>query len=66
MHWAQMCIRDRGDFEGIYEAMEGCPVTIRFLDPPLHECVPTEEQDSELLAKDMGKSVADILSLIHI
>ena len=53
-----------GDFEGIYEAMEGCPVTIRFLDPPLHEFVPTEEHDIELLAKDMGKSVADIKAII--
>ena len=50
----------QGDFEGIYEAMEGCPVTIRFLDPPLHEFLPTDEADIELLAKDMG------LSLIHI
>ena len=53
-----------GDFEGIYEAMEGCPVTIRFLDPPLHEFVPTEERDIELLAKDMNKSVADIKAII--
>ena len=54
----------QSDFEGIYEAMEGCPVTIRFLDPPLHEFVPTEEADIELLAKDMGKSVADIKAII--
>ena len=54
----------QGDFEGIYEAMEGCPVTIRFLDPPLHEFVPTEERDIELLAKDMNKSVADIKAII--
>ena len=54
----------QSDFEGIYEAMEGCPVTIRFLDPPLHEFVPTEEADIELLAKDMGKSVADIKNII--
>ena len=54
----------QSDFEGIYEAMEGCPVTIRFLDPPLHEFVPTEEADIELLAKDMGKSVSDIKSII--
>ena len=67
-----MCIRDRdkilpyqqGDFEGIYEAMEGCPVTIRFLDPPLHEFVPTAEADIELLARDMGKTVAEIKSII--
>ena len=45
----------QGDFEGIYEAMEGCPVTIRFLDPPLHEFVPTEEADIEQLAKDHGQ-----------
>ena len=44
----------QGDFEGIYEALEGNPVTIRFLDPPLHEFVPTEEADIELLAQDMG------------
>ena len=44
--------------------MEGNPVTIRFLDPPLHEFVPTEEADIELLAKDMGKSVAEIKAII--
>ena len=54
----------QSDFEGIYEAMEGCPVTIRFLDPPLHEFLPTDEADIELLAKDMGKTVADIKSII--
>ena len=54
----------QGDFEGIYEAMEGCPVTIRFLDPPLHEFVPTEEKDIELLAKDLGKTVAEIKAII--
>ena len=54
----------QGDFEGIYEAMEGCPVTIRFLDPPLHEFVPTAEADIELLARDMGKTVAEIKSII--
>ncbi len=54
----------QGDFEKIYEAMEGCPVTIRFLDPPLHEFVPTEEKDIELLASDMGKSVDDIKAII--
>ena len=52
------------DFEGIYEAMEGCPVTIRFLDPPLHEFVPTDEADIEALAKTQGKSVAQIKNLI--
>ena len=54
----------QGDFEGIYEAMEGCPVTIRYLDPPLHEFVPTEEDDIAAMAKDMGKSVEDIKTII--
>ncbi len=54
----------QSDFEGIYEAMEGLPVTIRFLDPPLHEFVPTEEADIEKLAADMGKTVADIKNII--
>ena len=61
---AKLLPMQQGDFEGIYEAMEGCPVTIRFLDPPLHEFVPTEEADIELLAKDMGKSVAEIKNII--
>ena len=61
---AKLLPMQQGDFEGIYEAMEGCPVTIRFLDPPLHEFVPTEEHDIGLLAKDMGKSVADIKAII--
>ena len=52
------------DFEGIYEAMEGCPVTIRFLDPPLHEFVPTDPADLALLARDMGKSVEEIQGII--
>ena len=54
----------QSDFEGIYEAMEGCPVTIRFLDPPLHEFVPTEEADIAKLAQDMGKTVEDIKAII--
>ena len=54
----------QSDFEGIYEAMEGYPVTIRFLDPPLHEFVPTEEADIAKLAEDMGKTVADIKAII--
>ena len=61
---AKLLPMQQGDFEGIYEAMEGCPVTIRFLDPPLHEFVPTEEHDIALLAKDMNKSVADIKAII--
>ena len=52
------------DFEGIYEAMEGNPVTIRFLDPPLHEFVPTDEADIEALAKTQGKTVEQIKALI--
>ena len=52
------------DFEGIYEAMQGYPVTIRFLDPPLHEFVPKEEADIEELAKAQGKSVEDIKNII--
>ena len=54
----------QGDFEKLYEALEGCPVTIRFLDPPLHEFVPTEEADIEALAKAQGKSVEDIKAII--
>ncbi len=54
----------QGDFEAIYEALEGYPVTIRFLDPPLHEFVPTEEADIKLLADSQGKSVEDIKALI--
>ena len=54
----------QGDFEAMYEAMEGNPITIRFLDPPLHEFVPTSEEDIELLAKDTGKSVADVKAII--
>ena len=50
----------KGDFKAIYEVMEGKPVTIRFLDPPLHEFVPTEDKDIEELAKDMGLSVAEV------
>ena len=54
----------QGDFEKLYEALEGCPVTIRFLDPPLHEFVPTEEEDIEKLAQSKHKSVEDIKALI--
>ena len=54
----------QGDFEAMYEALEGRPMTVRFLDPPLHEFVPTEEEDIELMARDMGKSVADIKAII--
>ena len=54
----------QSDFEGIYEALEGFPVTIRYLDPPLHEFVPTEEDDIAQLASDLGKSVDDIKAII--
>ncbi len=54
----------QGDFEGLFEALEGNPVTIRFLDPPLHEFVPTEEEDIKKLADSQGKSVEDIKALI--
>ena len=54
----------QGDFKALYEALEGNPVTIRFLDPPLHEFVPTEEEDIEKLAKAQGKSVEDIKTII--
>ena len=53
----------QGDFEKLYEALEGCPVTIRFLDPPLHEFVPTEEADIEKLAKAKNKSVEEIKAI---
>ena len=54
----------QSDFEALYEALEGHPVTIRFLDPPLHEFVPTEEDDIKALAAKKGKSVEDIKTLI--
>ncbi len=50
----------KGDFKALYEVMEGRPVTIRFLDPPLHEFVPTEEKEIEDLAKDMGQTVEHV------
>ena len=54
----------QGDFEQLYEAMEDYGVTIRFLDPPLHEFVPTEEKDIELLANTQGKTVDEIKAII--
>ena len=54
----------QGDFEKLYEALEGTPVTIRFLDPPLHEFVPTEKKDIKALAKAQGKKVAKIEEII--
>ncbi len=55
----------QGDFEKLYEALEGNPVTIRFLDPPLHEFVPNTEEEIELLAKTQGKSVETIKGIIQ-
>ena len=54
----------QGDFEALYEALEGNPVTIRFLDPPLHEFVPTEEDDIKKLADAQGKTVEEIKTII--
>ncbi len=54
----------QGDFKALYEALEGNPVTIRFLDPPLHEFVPTDEADIEKLAAAQGKSVEAIKNII--
>ena len=54
----------QADFEALYEALEGNPVTIRFLDPPLHEFVPTEEDDIKALADAQGKTVEDIKAII--
>ena len=61
---AKILPMQQGDFEALYEALEGCPVTIRFLDPPLHEFVPTEEKDIEALAAAQGKSVEKIKAII--
>ncbi len=61
---AKILPMQQGDFEKLYEAMEGNPVTIRFLDPPLHEFVPTEEKDIELLASSTGKTVAEVNAII--
>jgi len=61
---AKLLPMQRGDFEGIYESMHGYPVTIRFLDPPLHEFVPTEEEDIIALAKEMKMNVEDLKAII--
>ncbi len=61
---AKLLPMQQGDFEKLYEALEGHPVTIRFLDPPLHEFVPTDEKDIELLAQTQGKTVEDIKNII--
>ncbi len=61
---AKIMPMQQADFEALYEALEGCPVTIRFLDPPLHEFVPTEEAEIEALAKAQGKTVEAIKAII--
>ena len=61
---AKLLPMQQGDFEKLYEALEGNPVTIRFLDPPLHEFVPTAEEDIELLAQTQDKTVEDIKNII--
>ena len=58
----------QGDFEALYEAMEGCPVTIRFLDPPLHEFLPTKEEDIKEIADELGITVErlhEVIASLH-
>ena len=58
----------QGDFEGLYEAMEGCPVVIRFLDPPLHEFLPTKEEDIKEIAGEIGVTVErlhEVIASLH-
>ncbi len=62
---AKLLPMQRGDFEALYEAMEGNPVTIRFLDPPLHEFLPTAQDDIVALAKEMNMEVADLKAVIE-
>ncbi len=61
---AKLLPMQRGDFEAIYEAMNGLPVTVRFLDPPLHEFVPTAEEDIVALAKEMNMEVSELKNVI--
>lgn len=61
---AKILPMQQSDFEKLYEALEGYPVVIRFLDPPLHEFVPTTEEDIALLAKAQGKTVEQIKAII--
>jgi len=65
---AKLLPYQQSDFEGIYEAMEGCPVIIRFLDPPLHEFLPTKESDIEEIAGELGITVErlkNVISSLH-
>ena len=61
---AKLIPYQQGDFEGLYEAMEGRPVTIRFLDPPLHEFLPTKEEDIKEIAGELKMTVADLKNVI--
>jgi pyruvate,orthophosphate dikinase len=61
---AKLLPMQRGDFEGIYRAMGELPVTIRFLDPPLHEFLPQEDSDIEDLAKTMGITIEDLKATV--
>jgi len=62
---AKLLPMQRADFEGIFRAMEGYPVTIRLLDPPLHEFLPKETEELTELAKQMGKTVKDVQRIVH-
>ncbi len=62
---AKILPMQRGDFEGLYREMKGYPVTIRFLDPPLHEFVPHEDSDIEALAKEMGLSFEELKGIVE-
>ncbi len=61
---AKLLPYQQGDFEGIYEAMEGCPVVIRFLDPPLHEFLPTKEADIQEIAGELNITVEKLKNVI--
>ena len=62
---AKILPMQRGDFEGLYREMKGYPVTIRFLDPPLHEFVPHEDEDIKALAKEMGLSFEELKNVVE-
>ena len=62
---AKLLPMQRSDFEGIFEAMDGYPVTIRLLDPPLHEFLPHEPDDVAELAKELGISAAELTATVH-
>jgi len=62
---AKLLPMQRSDFEGIFEAMDGLPVTIRLLDPPLHEFVPHEDENQKEMAKEMGISVEEVKNKVE-